>query len=751
MSNMMTKNAILELNRIIQGAAQAGSAEEQVQLIVDAISDVIATDVCSLYRQNADKDMALIASHGLAKGHPFIIPVNRGLVGRVAQSRHSINVINPERLPDYYYVAGSNEEQFHSFCGVPLVHRGDVIGVLVVQSRRAESLAAEQEAFLTTLATHLALLLASLPAQLSATPQLNNRRQGISGAPGIAIGKASIRQKAGLASVMDTPCEHIGEELAQWLTLKAIVIDELKEERLIVEQALGESLATIIDAYKMLLEDPSFDKRVTDEIHTGKPLPWALKQTVSYFSEQFAAMEDPYLRARHEDIDQLGDKLYRAWLGRTATALEESDDQSAIILVGHQLSVSDIVSLPAERLAGIVCCAGAALSHISVFANALGIPAVMGIGEISIQQGETLIVDGDNGLLIMAPTTAVTAEYRDIIHSRRAFERRIHAAGHDLPAMTSDGIRVTLMANSGLQADLKPGLNNGAEGIGLYRTEIPFMVRDSLPSEAEQVAVYREVINAYRNKPVYIRTLDIGGDKPLPYLPLVKEENPALGWRGIRFTLDNLQLLMTQFRAVMKAAAGQDNVHLLLPMIGSTSELDKCIELLDESFNQLLTEGETICRPPLGIMVEVPSSISLLPFWRNKLDFISIGSNDLSQYLLALDRNNPLVGKLYDPLHPAVIHELLRIVRSARDCGLPVSLCGEIASDPIAVLLLLGMGIRQLSMSSSKLPLIKWLVRATSISDAEAFLAQALTMDNAQAIRASSAILLQKAGVNHDA
>jgi phosphoenolpyruvate-protein phosphotransferase len=745
----MTMNSMLELNRILQGAAQAGSAEEQMQLIVEAISDVIASDVCSLYRQNGDKDMVLIANHGLEKGHPFTIPANQGLVGRVAQSLHSINIVDPEQLPDFYFVAGSNEEQFHSFCGVPLVHRGEVIGVLVVQSRRAEILAAEQESFLTTLATHLALLLATLPTQPSGKRRRNDRRQGISGAPGIAIGKASIRQAAHLASVIDTPVQDIESELSQWLALKPIAIADLKAERRVVKQALGENLATIIDAYQMLLEDPSFDRRVTDEVLSGKSLPWALRQAVHYFSEQFAAMDDPYLRARHEDIDQLGDKLYLAWLGTKAT-IQETDDQSPIILVGHQLSVSDIVSLPADRLVGIVCYAGAALSHISVFANALGIPAVMGIGEVAIQQGEKLIVDGDSGLLIVAPSATVTTEYRDVIRSRRAFERRLHE-GHNLPAITTDGIRVTLMANSGLQADLKLGLNNGAEGIGLYRTEIPFMVSQSLPSEVEQVAVYREVIEAYRDKPVYIRTLDIGADKPLPYLPIVEEENPALGWRGIRFMLDNLQLLMTQFRAVMRAAAGQDNVYLLLPMIGSTAELDSCIELLDECFCQLQAEGETVCRPHLGIMVEVPSSISLLPFWRSKLDFISIGSNDLSQYLLALDRNSPLVGKLYDPLHPAIIHELLRIVRCARDCNLAVSLCGELASDPAAVLLLLGMGIRQLSMSSSKLPLIKWLIRASSIDDAEAFLAQALTIDSAQGIRALSVTWMEKTGVNHEA
>lgn len=748
----MPKTSLLELNRIIQGAALAKSTEEHVQLIVDAVSDVIATDVCSLYRQTPEKDMELVASHGLAKGHPIIIPANQGLVGRVTQSRHSINVINPASLPDYYFVAGSNEEQFHSFCGVPLVHRGEVIGVLVVQSRRAESLATEQEAFLTTLATHLALLLASLPTKTAqqAKRLLNDYRLGISGAPGIAIGKASVRQAAGLNAVKESNSDNIDAELAQWLKLKSAVIEVLKHERQLVEQSLGDNLAAVIDAYQLLLEDPGFGTQITEVIKTGKTLTWALKQAVTYFSDLFKAMDDPYLRARHEDIEQLGDKIYLTWCGNKNPVPEVEDDNSAIILVGHQLSISDIVSLPAARLAGIVCSAGAALSHISVFANALGIPAVMGVGTVELQTGQQLIVDGDNAQIIIAPSKAVTAEYKSLIKARLTFSQRL-AADNNLPAITTDGTRVSLMANSGLHADLMPGLKQGAEGIGLYRTEIPFMIRQSLPSEAEQVAVYREVIDAYPNKAVYIRTLDIGADKPLPYLPIVDEENPALGWRGIRFTLDNLQLLVTQFRAIMKAAAGRDSVHLLLPMIGSTSELDRCIELLDESLQQLLGEGELVCRPRLGIMVEVPSSISLLPFWRDKLDFISIGSNDLSQYLLALDRNSPLVGKLYDPLHPAVIHEIQRIVHIARECQLPVGLCGEMASDPIAVLLLLAMGIRQLSMSAAKLPLIKYLVRTTSIKDAEAFLAQALTMDSAQAIRASSDALIKKTGIYNNA
>ena len=419
-----------------------------------------------------------------------------------------------------------------------------------------------------------------------------------------------------------------------------------------------------------------------------------------------------------------------------------------MVLMGSQISVSDIVSLPADKLAAIVCFAGAALSHIAVFANALGIPAVMGVGELeSVMEGEQVIVDGNIGQVVRNPSAIVMTEYQSLLNNRRDLDKQLQELS-DLPAITSDGVRIELMANSGLQADVMPGIRNGADGIGLYRTEIPFMIRDSLPSEDEQVDVYRQVFQAYAGKPVYIRTLDVGGDKPLPYLPVIAEANPALGWRGIRFTLDNTQLMMTQLRAIIRAAEGKDNIHILLPMISAVTELDECVELLDDACQQLSAEGETVVRPKLGVMVEVPALISLLPFLSDKLDFISIGSNDLSQYLLAIDRNNPLVARLYDPLHPAVIHELKRIVGVARKHHLPVCLCGEMASDPLAVMLLIGLGIRHLSLSSSRLPLIKWVVCSVSSKEAGSFAKQALQLDNAIAIRRLGISTFERLGID---
>ena len=739
------EDVLLELTSITQRAAQAESTEAQMRVIVDAISAALDTDVCSLYLQSDTGDMVLVASHGLATSHPIVMPKGKGLVGRVVSGRHSINLKDPDKEPDYYYFAQSMEEQFHSFCGVPLVQFGRVTGVLVVQSRRSQLLNAQGEAFLTTLASHLALLVGNLPNPVSTSASTTKTFQGISGAPGLAVGEARVVTSGKLSSVPDAKCDNPTSELELWQALKAEVIDDLLRERAVVAQALGDGLSTVFDAYRLVLEDPVFCGRIEKEIGDGVALSTAIRNTVQYFSEQFKGMEDPYLRARHEDIEQLGEKIYQFWRGEAESSYEVASDGS-FVLVGDSISVSDIVSLPADQLQAIVCFSGAALSHIAIFANALGIPAVMGVGQMQyFIEGERVIVDGGAGQFIRNPSAVLEQEYLSLIDSRRDFEQQLESQQY-LARETKDGTPVELLANSGLQADIMPGIRRGADGVGLYRTEIPFMTRQSLPSEDEQVEVYRQVIDAYGEKPVYMRTLDIGGDKPLPYMPKVMEENPALGWRGVRFTLDNVQLLMIQLRAIVRAAQGKKSVRVLFPMVSTTEELDRCIQLLDDACRQLAEENRQVVRPEVGVMLEVPGAVSLLPFWSERLDFISIGSNDLSQYLLAIDRNNPIVGKMYEPLHPAVIHEIARIVKMCDQLGLPVSLCGELASDPVAVVLLIGMGVRRLSMSSARLPLIRWLVRSLTIESAQSLLRHALTLDNAGAIRREGMAFLDSLG-----
>ncbi|MDX1734659.1 MAG: phosphoenolpyruvate--protein phosphotransferase, partial [Halioglobus sp.] len=476
----------------------------------------------------------------------------------------------------------------------------------------------------------------------------------------------------------------------------------------------------------------------------GLDMPSAMKSAFHHYAELFLAMDDPYLRARHEDIRHLGNRLYGTWSGSRNNGRQELPD-GPLVLVGGEVSVSDIAAVPRERLAAIACVRGSALSHTAVLANALGIPSVMGLGEVrGLRDGESVLVDGDTGRVFPDPDPALLATYRENAANEEALQGRLQELRNE-PALTRDGERVLLYANSGLLSDISPGLVSGAEGLGLYRTEIPFMLGDTFPSEEEQFEIYRQVCEAYRDKPVHMRILDIGGDKPLPYFPLV-EENPALGWRGIRFCLDNASLLMTQVRAMLRAGAGTGNLRVLLPMVSSTGELQRFHALLDDALAQLAAEDIVVNRPEVGIMVEVPAAISQLAQWRGYIDFVSIGSNDLGQYLVAADRNNPRVSEVCDRLHPAVLREIERIIVTARELNLPASLCGEMSSDPAAVVLLLGMGLRCMSLSAARLPMIKWLVRAARADDAAALWASAKTLPDAAGIRHTTAEYL--AGLN---
>ncbi len=625
---------------------------------------------------------------------------------------------------------------------------GEVIGVLVVQSKREQKLSDDHEAFLTTLASQLALIVANTPSAGHISPPDNQRTTGVKGAPGIGIGSAILCDGGELNFVPDAACDDIESEILQWHALLATVKSAFQAERAALGPEVSTAVAGIFDVYQMLLADRALIDKVESEIRAGQWLPAALRSSIHHFCELFRAMDDPYLRARQEDIQLLGNKLFIAWRGASVDDQRSVVPDGPVILIGAQLSVSEVASIPFERLSGIVCFEGSGLSHIAVLANAMGVPAVMGVGSLhGLQSGQRLIVDGGEGEVILHPSDALTEEFNALVSREHLFVEQLDVL-RDKPAKTTDGRTVRLFTNIGLVADISQGLKSGAQGVGLYRTEIPFMMRDSFPTEEEQVQDYRKVFAAYRGKPIYIRTLDIGGDKQLPYFPIDKEPNPALGWRGIRLTLDNIELLMTQVRAMIRAAGVESNLHILLPMVSSTHELDTFTLLLHDACDQLQQEAVQFCRPKVGVMVEVPAAISQLPFWAKKIDFISIGSNDLSQYLLALDRGNRRVAARYDSIHPAILHEINGIVSAARKHQLPLSLCGEMAADPAAVVLLLGMGIRTLSMSAAQLPRIKWLIRSLSITQTEDLLTKALSMHNVTAIRTLANGALQEVGFN---
>lgn len=736
------------LTSIIHKADYATSPKAQVQAIVDDICESVQLDVCTLYRLDDSGNLDLLASHGLDTSSPISIPAGQGLVGRVIREGHSINLIYPANERDYFYLPKSNEDAFLSFFGSPVIYQGKPLGVLVVQGKNPVRLSTEHEGFLIALCAHLSGLLANLPLGLQPLGRSERHFSGVSGAPGIALGQALLLSNDLLSKQTEDRVDNADAEIVQWQSLKTNLFQDFEQEKKTLEKSLGASMANIMEAYQLFLQDPALTELILQKLAQGFALPWAIKQSIETLAAPFLEIEDAYLKARSEDIFHLGNRLLAKLHGQHDTP-KELPAFEQMVLVGDNISVSDIVNLPSENILGIVSYTGAALSHVAVLANALGVPAVLGIGDIGVTQGDCLIVDGDNADVVLQPGKALVSEYKKLIKDQRETQKRLQSLVNG-PAKTKDGVEIQLLANSGLQADLRPGLANGAGGIGLYRTEIPFMIHNGLPSEEEQVQVYKQVVDAYNGKPVYIRTLDVGSDKPLPYLPQIQELNPALGLRGIRFALDNYQLQLTQMRAILRAANGRPEVHITIPMVSTTEDLDRVRELLDEALRQLISEGYVVRRPKLGIMVEVPAAVTLLPFWADKIDFISIGSNDLSQYLLAVDRTSAIVSQYYNVLNPAVIHEIYRITNMAKQLNLPVSLCGEMATNAIAVMLLLGMGISRLSMSSAKIPLMNWVISHCKLDQLETFLMQSLELDSAEKIASLGEELIAKMGIDFE-
>lgn len=723
-------SVITKLSEMLQRVSIALNPEDQIRLIVDSVSEVLEVDVCSLYLQTDKQDMALIASHGLKTKQNIRVPKGQGLIGLVFSANHPVNVAVASAHPNYHFVKGTGEERYKSFCGVPLVSYGEVIGGLVVQSASPKQLSEEKEALLVTLAAHLSLIVPGIKQRTEAKNQ-NIRLKGIKGASGLTLGNAHCINIDYFTQNIEAFESLPPASEEEWERLKSSVLVSLQQEQSRFNSA-GD-IAGIFDAYLQIIKDPALNQKILEGITQGFDIATSIKQAIILFSELFKAIDDPYLAARSEDFFHLGNKLLSAYYGEN----ERSDEiDSPVILIGNSISVSDLASIASEHLLGIVCGEGSHLSHTSVLANALGIPAVMGVSDIAlIQHKSELIVDADNGEVILHPAKSLLTEVKKSIALEK-HSKKVLLKNKDLPAETADGYRINLYTNTGLLADISPGLDVGAEGVGLYRTEIPFMACQTFPSEDEQVLIYKEVLKAYSGKSVYVRILDIGGDKQLPYFPILNEENPALGWRGIRFGLDNSQLLMTQVRAILKSSVGEDNLHILLPMVSCLDEIISFKKLLSEAFEQLKSEGLTLTYPKLGVMIEVPGAISQLPFWRSYIDFCSIGSNDLSQYLLSLDRNNPRVSNRYDAVHPAVIHEMSRLISSAKSLSLPACLCGEMATDPVAVVLLVGFGIDTISMSSARLPQIKNIIRSISFAEAQSIGIQALTCVSAKEVRA---------------
>ena len=676
---------------------------------------------------------------------------SEGLVGWVGECQELINLQNATAHPRGGAFAETGEAGYHAFLGVPLIDYRQTLGVLVAW-RQAEDLFDPQEAaFAVTLAARLAKVIHDDATIRKVTRLLDGEApgsafiQGIQGAPGVAIGTLALLDPlADLASIPDRPVPDRAAEEATFKAAVATVQEELRASGECLAADLPSEARALFEVYVMLLGSDSLMADTLQRIRAGNWAPGAWRDTIAERARVFDRMEDPYLRARAEDIRDIGRRVLISLQTEVKASIQYPQ---RCILVGEAVGITEIVAVPGDRLVGVVSQHGSALSHAAVLARALGIPAVVGLAALPIGRldGREAVVDGDQARVYLQPSPAVVAAYQLRASEAEALAARLGAL-RDEPAETPDGVRVPLQVNAGFIAELAPALAHGAEGIGLFRTEFAFMARETFPVEDEQYLLYRTVLESFAPKSVTLRTLDVGGDKSLPYFPMV-EDNPFLGCRGIRFTLDHPEIFLIQLRAMVRANAGLNNLRVLFPMIGRVDEVDEALRLLNRAYRELVTEGRAAAKPLVGAMIEVPSAVYLTAALAKRVDFLSVGTNDLTQYLLAVDRNNAAVATPYDSLHPAVLHAVRHVVEEAHRQGKPAGVCGEIAGDPAGVLLLLGMGADTLSMNPTRLARVKGTIRRFTAQQARALLEEALALEDGFAIHRLLVGALEEAGL----
>lgn len=731
------------LRKIVTEVRSQSDLETVLELIVCRIQEGMDTEVCSIYlKEPTDQRLVLRATKGLNKQSiGSSLSQFEGIVGLVASRAEPVNTDDVEKHPSFCFIPGTGEEHFHSFLGVPIIYQRDVLGVLVIQQFDRRRYKEVEESFLVTVSAQLAGIIVQAEAtSVVAKPQQSKKTQvdrcfvGVSGAPGIAIGNmVVVSQTALLDNVAEWQVADPQAEIAVFETaLKSVRTDiRMASERLAAK--LGEEERALFDVYLRMLDDNSLAGEIINRISTGSCAQWALSSVIKEHTRQFDMMDDPYLKERASDIRDLGHRIL-AYLqeGETPQSVELVANS---ILVADELSPAMLGEISTDKLAGLVSVRGSGNSHAAILARSMGIPTIMGALDLPYKKlsGRPVILDGHSGRLYLNPSQELLGIYQAQLASEREQEEELDSLKL-LPAVTQDGVSMPLWVNTGLIADVQRSLDKGAEGIGLYRTEIPFMIRNVFPSEQDQTEIYTRQLEAFAPRPVTMRTLDVGGDKALSYFP-IEEENPFLGWRGVRVTLDHPEIFLVQIRAMLRANEKFGNLRIMLPMVTSINEVLESIALIDQAVVELTEEGCAVSRPPIGVMIEVPAALYLTRVFARHVDFISVGSNDLTQYLLAVDRNNPRVASLYTSYHPAVLQALKYIVVEAHKEKTPVSICGELAADPAGALLLMAMGYNYLSMNANNLPKIKAVIRKSHASEVKLMLRNVLRLSDSEEIR----------------
>ncbi|MGE0230846.1 MAG: phosphoenolpyruvate--protein phosphotransferase [Flavobacteriaceae bacterium] len=709
------------LRRLREVMAEPISAQDRLDRIVMLIAANMVAEVCSVYVLRGDNTLELFATEGLKREavHVTTMLVGEGLVGTIAAEARPLNLSEAQSHPAFAYKPETGEELFQSFLGVPILRGGQAIGVLVVQNQTHRVYTEEEIEALQTTSMVLAEMIAGGGLQSLVRQGSNLALQrpaqltGRSLAEGIGLGHAVLHEPRVVIQ------DLIASDPAAELTRLDEALDSLRNwiDNMLSSREFGVTgeHRDILEAYRMFAYDRGWVRRIREAVNTGLTAEAAVERVQNDTRARMLRQTDPYIRERLHDLDDLANRLLRELVGWKQHSADGEMPKDAI-LIARNMGPAELLDYDRTSLRGLVLEEGSATSHVTIVAKALGIATVgmvEGVLDL-VSDGDAIIVDGEAGDVHIRPTSEVETAYADKVRFR-ARRQAEFAKDRDLPTRTRDGTDIALLLNAGLLVDLPHVAEAGAGGIGLFRTELQFMIASTFPRIGEQRDLYKSVLDAAGSLPVTFRSLDIGGDKILPYLRHAKEENPAMGWRAIRMALDRPGLLRTQMRALLHAAAGRE-LRLMFPMISDVSEFEAARELFEREIAHLNRHGhKTPATVKLGAMVEVPSILWQLEELLERVDFLSVGSNDLFQFLFAVDRGNSRLAARFDTLHPAVLRALRRVVARADAAGIPVTLCGELASSPLSAMALLGIGFKSISMSPAAVGPVRAMVRSLDL------------------------------------
>ena len=701
------------LRRLREIMALSDSGEARLARIVVDIAAIMVAEVCSIYLRRRDESLELVATEGLKPEavHKTHLARGEGLVGLVAESGEAVNLTEAQDHPAFAYRPETGEEIYHSFLGVPILRQGRAVGVLTVQNRTQRHYSEEEVEALQVIAMVLAELVSSgqLGPARAAGMTRSQMQKGVSLSDGIALGHVVLHvPRVAVETLIAEDPEHEARRLAEATERLRNTIDDML---LRGDVARAGEHRDVLEAYRMFAHDRGWIRRMNEAVATGLTAEAAVAKVQNETRVRVVRQTAPYLRERFNDLNDLSNRLLRMLTGRTTAADEDLPEDT--ILVAHSMGPAELLDYDQKRLRGLILEEGGSASHVAVVARALELPAIGQAGGIlnTLEAGDEAVVDADAGEIHIRPAPDVVSAYREKVRFK-AQRQAQYAKLKDQPAVTKDGVEIELLMNAGLLVDLPHLQESGASGIGLFRTEFQFMISSAFPRLDEQKKMYAQVLDAVGDKPVVFRSLDVGGDKVLPYMRLTHEENPALGWRAIRMALDRPALLRTQLRALMRAADGRE-IRIMLPMVSDISELAAARALIDKEIRHMVRHGYKLPeRLQLGVMIEVPALLWQLDQLFPLVDFASVGSNDLLQFLYAADRANLRVSQRFDPLSAPVLDMLGGIVTKAEEHDVPLTLCGEMAGRPLQAMALIALGFRSISMAPASVGPVKLMIRS---------------------------------------